>query len=285
MSKYERPIKCCYVVKDEKKPYTSGLKIELEHEDGDPLSKNELVDIGREDRWPHKWPENIKTFYWQFQNYTPDIPERYWQMRSFAFAFRTIGFLIPRRYRFVRGTEKAHFNTEFHHDLAVFNDRGSVLAQAYLYHPNNPPGFNGLHQYNDNFFFTPFGEALPSYLVDPDHFTEGERDSRGRIKILATQPLIEIQMHENKHAHGYWHDTNSPESIMYPFVKNGTIITHHGIDFVEQRVNPGSVIWTDDDIERWVEGYGRRFFPWLGRFRARRLRWRTKEGIFYHTPP
>ena len=262
------PIKCAFIW-DEKKQQTFH---ELETLEGDPLSTNELVDIGG-DRWGHKWPDDITTFTWKFISRSNDI-DAYYQRRCFNVAFRTIGFLIPRKYRYIHDqTQKTHFTHEFTHDLGVFNDRTQVLAQAYLYHPRID--LNGVIQWNDNWFFTPFGDNLEAYLVDNVHYTEGEKWADGRLKMLGTQPLLHIGMHEIKHAHGYRHDLNSPESIMYPWAKNGYLINGE--------VNKSAFIWSDDDILRWEEGYGRRNFAirHLNRFRARRVRGRFVDDVPY----
>lgn len=271
---FDGPIKCTLLEAGlmEPKPWTHR-EFQLEHLDGKPLTEEELIDIGQTP-WGHKWPDDIETFLWKIKNYTPDIANRYWQMRTFAAAFRTIGFIIPRKYRFQRNADgPAHFNIEFTSDMDVFQNRSTVIAQAYLVHPRNPPGFNGLIQYNDNQFFTPFGDDLPAYLVDSIHYTEGETWNDGRLKMLGTQPLLEVDMHEIKHSHGYRHDTNSPESLMYPFVKPGYN--------ADGTINRGAFIWTEDDMLRWEEGYGRRSFAWLRHMRARRLRGRFVPGIPY----
>jgi len=285
------PIKCVLL---EKKPATiekeAETKIELEYADGSAVSANEmgeLVDIGR-DRWPWKYGmeegEKIDTFYWSFKNYTTDIVDRKWQYRVFAVSYRTIGFLINKKYRRQRDPNgKAHFRDEFTHDLSVFNDRPGVLAQEYLYMPNMSAKYKGLGQWNDNHFFTPFGDQLLAHLVDPDHYTEGEKDANGNLKMLATQPMLEINMHEKKHGHGYYHDENSHESLMYPYVKPGYNITRNADGTFTRTINPAAFIWTNDDVARWHEGYPARtgLGGWLGRMRARRLRGRFVKGVPY----
>lgn len=271
------PVKCSLILDDPKKPQETHY--EMEYESGDVVSANELdpVDIGR-DAWPYKIPASTNPITWKFVNRSNDILA-YHQRKAINVAFRTIGWLIPRRYRYIHDqTRHTFFTHRFTHNLSVFNDRVNILAQAYLFQPRSTK--NGVIEWNDNHFFTPFGDTLPAYLVDPDHFTEGERWASGDLKTLATQPFLEINMHEIKHGHGYYHDENSRESLMYPMVKPG-YIRIIGSEETKWRVNSGAFIWTDDDIQRWQDGYGKRFFNHLHLFRARRLRGRFVEGVPY----
>ena len=293
--KYEGPIKCTILCEDNRKP--EEVKINIEHQDGSLVSKNELpdvsdnlVDIGR-DPWPYKYglDPKIDVFTWSFKNYTKDIADRYWQQRVFSTTYRTFGFLIPKKYKFVRNpATRTHFMDEFTHDLSVFNDRPSVLAQEYLFHEKNPPGINGLGQWNDNHFFTPFGDALPAYLVDHEHYTEGETTSIGELKVLATQPMLQINMHEKTHGHGFYHDENSRESLMYPYVKPGYITRRRFYTYgtnTKGTVNKKAFINTPDDVLRLTDdgGYGKRniLLRRLNQLRARRVRGRFVPNIIY----
>jgi len=177
--------------------------------------------------------------------------------------------LIPRKIRYVRDENvETDISIEFSHDLSIFDNKPNTLAQAYLYHPNNPPGYNGLIQFNDNHFFTPFGDELAAYLVDPVHY------DKNNPQLLRTEAFLHILMHEGCHMMGYRHDLNSPESIMYPYAKHG---------YTRGKLNEAAFIWTEDDISRWEAGYGQRSLSsnWLNRLRARRLHGRFKEGIPY----
>ncbi len=287
-------VKCAIILERKPTPDSDGeLLIELQHEDGSELSKNEggyisdsLVDIGR-DRWKWKYGmdgEQIDKFTWSLKNTTNDLNSRKWLERCFAVTFRTIGLLIDKKYHHDRISSYTHFRDEFTSDLSVFNDRPSVLAQEYLFMPNMSKEFRGLGQWNDNHFFTPFGDALPAHMVDPVNYTEGEKNLNGDLKMLATQPMLEINMHEKCHGHGYYHDENSPESIMYPFVKKGWKITHNlATGELIRELNRDAFIWTEDDIKRWHEGYPARkgLGGWLGRMRARRLRGRRVRDVPY----
>jgi hypothetical protein len=231
------------------------------------------VDIGQP-KWSHKWPSHKTTLTWKFVNHTSDIELAYWQRRAATTAFRTISLLIPRKFRFEKNENiETDINIEFTHDTSVFSKPGD-LAQAVLYHPGNPPGTNGSIQFNDNYFFTPFGDALPAHIVDPIHYTEGETNPNETLKMLGTEPFLHILMHEICHMMGYRHDTNSPESMMFPFVKKGQ---------VGGEINPDAFIWTEEDIKRWESGYGLRSLDssMLNRLRVRRLHGRFKKGIQY----
>lgn len=281
--KYEGPIKCALLLPDPTKP--EQVKIELEHADGDPVSKNELVDVGTA-RWPHHWPDSIKYFTWSIKNYTEDIKNRYWQERAMTATFRTFGLIINKKYHLVKNPNtRTHFLDEFISDLSVFNNRVSVLAQAYLYHPSNPPELNGLTQWNDNHFFTPFGDSLPAHLVDPDHYTEGQTNSLGELVTLATQPMLEINMHEKYHTKGERHDDDF-DSMLYPIVKPGYNVHRKfypdGTN-TEGEVRKESFLWWKDDIARLREDYEARYIPqWmLNILQKRRLNGRFVEDVIY----
>jgi len=265
---FDEPIRCALI----HNPKFDAIEptFEFQTENGDPLSKNELIDIGREN-WRYKYPAEKTIFTWKFLNYTPDIADRYWQMRTFAAVFRTIGFIIPRKYWFVRNESKSDFTIRFTDDIEVFGGRKMVIAHAYLFHPQGTK--NGVTEWNDNMFFTPFGDSLPAYLVDHVHYTEGEKWTDGTLKMLGTQPLLHVGMHEFKHIHGYHHNELSERSILYPIAKRG----YNSDD----TINEDAFIWSDSDIQRWEQGYGRRFFRRLNHFRARRLRGRFVKNVPY----
>jgi hypothetical protein len=166
--------------------------------------------------------------------------------------------------------------------MDVFDNRPGVLAHAYLYYENNPPGFNGLMEWNDNHFFTPFGDSLPAYMIDPVNYTEGEKFANGNLKTLRTQPLLQIGMHELDHNHGLRHDLNSTESLMYPFVKSGCLTTVNG-EIIQNIIIKGAFQRTDDDMKRYEQFYGRRPLS-VARFnhmRARRVRARRVADVPY----
>jgi len=283
------PIKCAVLLAKNPTPTSEGeLTIELEHMDGSPVSKNEseLVDIGQE-KHPYRYGidgAQIKDFTWSLKNTTDDINAR-WLKRACAVTFRTIGLLTSNRYRQERNTGiYSHFRDEFTKDLHVFDDRPTVLAQAYLFNPNISNDYKGLTQWNDNYYFTPFGDSLEAYMIDNKHYTEGEKDINGNLKLLASQPFLHINMHEKYHAHGGRHDLNSPESIMYPTAKRGYLTKYNeATATITRTLNKKAFIWTNDDIKRWHEDYEKRknYLYFINRFRAKRLRGRTVKGIPY----
>lgn len=278
-------VKCTIVKKQDHR-----MSINLEHEDGSNVSQNEInpngVDIGR-DPWPFKYGVDgtkIDVFTWNFNNYSDDMPERYYQQRVFASTYRTFGLIIPKKFSFQRNDGiYSHFRDEFTSDLEVFNDRTSVLAQEYLFHPRNSKMINGLGQWNDNHHFTPFGDHLPAHLVDKVNYTEGQTDNNGNLVRLPTQPMLHINMHEKKHGFGYYHDENSPESIMYPFAKRGYIVSRTSDGKLNYAVNTKAFMWTNDDQKRLTDIYGKRniLMRRLNQLRLRRVRGRTVEDVPY----
>ena len=233
-----------------------------------PISVEEAVDIGQTP-WPYKWPEEKKKLTWKFLTWTTDMNKQYYQMRTFAVVFRTISWIIKKKFEYESDPDvDTDITIEFTKDLSVFGNRESVIAQAYLFSPHS--SYNGITQWNDNFFFTPYGEPLPAHLVDPENYPEFDPGN----PMLATMPLLHVGMHEMKHMMGYRHDLNSPESILYPWAKQG---------WRNGKPNPAAYIWTSDDILRWVQGYEARNFAarWLNYFRARRLRGRRIPGVPY----
>ena len=262
------------------------------HADNSAVSKNELakesIDIGQIP-WGYKYPASKKSFMWKLENYTPDISSRYWQRRCFNSMFHTIQLIIPRKFKSVRqNTDKADFRIRMIDDIQVFDGLESVLAHAVLYHPHNAPEDNGLMEWNDSpesrHYFTPFGDPLPAYLVDGKNYHEGEQSPDGNLKTLATQPMLSIGMHELKHNMGYRHNCLDKNSLMYPYVRKGyESVYDYNTKKITYTVNPAAFIWTDSDIQRWHEGYGKRNIArrWLDYFRARRLRGRFVKGIPY----
>ena len=63
--------------------------------------------------------------------------------------------------------------------------------------------------------------------------------------------------------------------------KGYNVINDIGTNEIIRVINRDAFTWTDSDMDRWEEGYGRRSFSWLRRMRARRYRGRMVEGIPY----
>lgn len=257
----EQPIMKCQLEYSEK-----GLLEERYHmvdDKGRAIPEEVGVDIGQ-DPWPYKIPEIMKILPWTLINHTPDIVSEYIQQRVFATAFRSIGFLITKKYRFVDNVDDAFFKIEFLKDLAVFDNKTGVLAQAYLFHPNS--SFNGVIQFNDNHFFTPLGKSMSAHLVDPVHYPD-----INTIVKLQTQPMLEIAMHEIDHSHGFRHDLLEKLALMYPYVKPGYIFNS---EKQKWEVNPKAFLWHSNDKWRWRQGYEGRRIParWMDYFQQRRIK-------------
>lgn len=279
---YNGPVKCVMMLKEPQLPGNEPPKINIEYEyqNGDKVSANE-IDIGQTE-WEHAIPLSPVPLTWKLNNYTPDIPDSYWQRRCFATMFRSVGLIIPQKFKFVANIETtSFFNIEFTDDLEVFDGRPGVLAQAYLFHPQNNPRFNGLQQWNDNHFFTPFGDELPAWLVDPDNFTENEKFANGNIKTLSTQPMLQIGMHELDHNMGFRHDLNSEDSMLYPFVKRGVNTYFHNGEPINEIIEQ-NFKRSPEDLDRYELKYGRRsLFQWFNRMRARRVKARRVHDLPY----
>lgn len=259
---FEKPTKCAIQKTDH------GIQTILLHEDNSQLSDNEL-DIGQK-QWPYSWPAEIEKFTWRFMNYSPDIPNRYWQMRCFAAMLQSIASIIPKKFDFVPAESKSHFRIEFTDDIEAFGNP-AVLAQAYLVFPKG--SYNGLMQWNDNWYFTPYGDRMPAHLVQPTKYTEGQKDSNGNLIMLPTESMLHIGMHEFGHTFGFNHDKLDPDSIMYPYAKTG---------YLNGKINEKAFKWTDKDVAWWHKKYGARSLTKARLiFAERRLRGRFVAGIPY----
>jgi len=258
MGEFDNPVKCELIASVDDKIQTRYTLTDI---NGNTLPDNEQIDIGQK-KWPYHWPKERKTLYWNLTNYTEDISKEYWQRRVWGTIFRTFGWLTPRKYQY--SDLMPDFKIAHIMDPTKFSS-SNVLAHAWLYFPNSQR--NGIIEFNDSiFFFTPLGISLPAYLVDPVHFKEGDIWPDGRLKMLRTQPQVQIGMHEVYHGHGYRHDLVDADSLMAPIVKPG-----YGSD---GKVIAKNFIWHERDISRLQEDEGKRFLPirWLNYFRMRRVR-------------
>ena len=187
----------------------------LENFDGSVVAKEQEdddIDIGQ-NPWQYKYPRRSKLS-WKFINTTADFARYDYLQRAFTIAFRAIALRCKLKFRWERdNTKETDITIEFTHDLSVFDNRQSVLAQAYLYYPNSR--FNGIQQWNDNHYFTAFGDPVNAHLVDPENYP----DPNTTVK-LASYPLIHIAMHETMHTLGFRHDLNERDAVMFPYVKN-----------------------------------------------------------------
>lgn len=184
----------------------------------------EETDIGQ-DPWPHRWPENKKQFSWKFIDHTPDMRFNV-QRVAFQEAFNSVQKLTNLVIDFEKdSTKKTDITVEWLEDIASFGDSLSVLAHAYLYHPNGTK--NGIMEFNDSieskWYFTPLGWPVEAYLVDPNKFSPGDKNPDGSLKMLYSQPTVQIAMHELGHILIGRHDLINIKSLMYPIVKRGYI--------------------------------------------------------------
>lgn len=238
-------IKCCLVQAIDK---IEDPKFILTHKDGIELSREEVIDIGQEE-WKYKYPEEKTHFTWKFLDHTPDMRIQN-QIKAFQTAFNSIEKVTTKKIDFERDQSKeTDITVEWMESLHVFDDRLSVLAQAYFFMPNG--GKNGVIQFNDSpeskWYFTALGWPVPAYLVDSDHFVPGQRDENGNLIMRASQPVVHISMHELGHTFGLRHDLIHQASLMYPSAKRG---------YVFGEINRDAFVWQSPDINRWSFYYG-----------------------------
>lgn len=182
------------------------------------------IDIGQED-WPHHWPKDKKFFDWRFLDHTPDMRGKE-QRVTFQEAFNSIQKLTSIDIDYQPNENiKTDFTIEWLEDIETFGGKLGVLAHAYLFFPNSRK--NGVIEFNDSpqskWYFTPLGWPVEAYLVDPVNFYQGQKDIRGGLIMRASQPALQIGMHEIGHSLFGRHDTIHKESMMYPYVKKGYI--------------------------------------------------------------
>lgn len=234
----------------------------------------ENIDIGQQD-WKYSLYPEKTTLTWKFINTTNDIQYKYYLQRAFSEMLHSIALIIPRKFKFVKdNSQKTDITIEFTEDLAVFDGRKNVLGQSYFPFPNNPK--NGVVQFNDNYFFTIYGESLPAHLVDPKNYTQ---DSGIKIK---TESILHIGMHEFGHILGLHHDLVEKASIMYPYAKDGYVRKFVNNQFV-YTVNPLAYTWHERDKARFIFKYGKRnLLPlWESYFLERRLRGKFVPDVPY----
>lgn len=193
----------------------------LSYLDGETV---EEIDIGQDD-WPHHWPTTKKEFDWRFIDYTPDMRAKE-QKTVFHEAFNSIQKLTKIKIDYQKNNSvKTDFTVEWLEDIAVFDNKLSVLAHAYFYHPNGTK--NGVIEFNDSpqskWYFTPLGWPVEAYLVDPVNFSPGQKDLNGQLIMRASQPTLQIGMHEIGHTIIGKHDLIHKDSMMYPYVKKGYV--------------------------------------------------------------
>jgi len=244
--------------------FTPRTKYVLERMDGTPL---DIIDTGQE-AWKWKMPK--KPFWdWKFLSHTPDIISKKMQRVVGQEAFNSLEKLIPQKIKYQKlNSIQTDFTIAFLDDIHTFDNKLTVLAHAYLYQKNSDK--NGVIEFNDSpeskFYFTPLGQPVPAYLVDPINFKKGQTHSNGNLVMRASQPLLEILMHELRHATGERHYLLDEPSLMAPTVKRGW-------DSRTNKVIPTSFQWSNMDIKLLEEDFGTTniLMRHLNRWRSRRI--------------
>ena len=225
------------------------------------------IDIGQEDS-PYRWPKSKKFFSWKFIDHTPDMRFKV-QKVAFQEAFNSVQKLTQLTIDFEKdSTKKTDITVEWLEDIAPFDNKRSVLAHANLYHPRRKD--NGIMEFNDSpqskWYFTPLGWPVEAYLVDPLHFKKGEKNKDGSLKMRASQPTVEIAMHELGHILFGRHDVKNRKSLMFPNIKRG---------YTAGKINKSVFYWDDiTSIPRMVAAYGSSNISprMLQRWRERRVK-------------
>lgn len=204
----------CSLVQDSSKK--DDISYVLSRADGTILNE---IEIGQKD-WKYHYPKEKKIFSWKFLDYTPDMRIKT-QIRAFQEAFNSIEQLTKLKIDYQKdSTKPTDITVEWREDIATFDNKLSVLAQAYLFSPNSKK--NGVMEFNDSveskWYFTPLGWPVPAYFVDSKNFIKGQRDALGRLVMRASQPVVKIAMHELGHILGLRHDVINKGTMMYPSV-------------------------------------------------------------------
>jgi len=250
----------CSLVYNKKKE----MKYVLATSDGEVVNE---IDIGQVP-WPYRWPKEKKEFSWKFIDHTPDMRFKV-QKVAFQEAFNSFQKLTKLTMDFEKdSTKETDITVEWLEDIASFDDSLGVLAHAYLYYPNSSK--NGVMEFNDSveskWYFTPLGWPVEAYLVDPINFSPGDTNPDGSLIMLASQPTVQIAMHELGHILFGHHDLLNPESLMYPYVKEG---------YINGKIDKSAFYWDDiTSIPRMRELFGSSgiFSHHLERWRGRRVR-------------
>jgi len=183
------------------------------------------IDIGQ-DIWKFNWPPDKKYFDWKFIDHTPDMTGKA-QLTTFQEAFNSFQKLTKIKLDFQKLTGiKTDLTIEWREDIETFGNKLGVLAHAYLYYPNSK--FNGVIEFNDspesNWYFTSLGWPVEAHFVDPINFHPGQTDRLGNLIMRASQPTLQIAMHEIFHSLIGRHDLANPnESLMGPYAKPGYV--------------------------------------------------------------
>jgi len=211
----------CSLVQDHSKQ--DSINYVMSRADGTILDLQEEIDIGQPD-WTQRYPKEKKFFNWKFLDHTPDMTAKV-QLRAMQEAFNTVQKVTALTLDYEKDVnKKTDMTTEWLENINDFSGL-SVLAHAWLYAKNSPK--NGVMEFNDSpeskWYFTALGWPIEAYLVDPIHFTPGQKDSLGRLIMRASQPTVKITIHELCHILGLRHDLINKASMMYPTVSRSYI--------------------------------------------------------------
>lgn len=232
----------CSLVRNQK----DEINYILSTSDGEAINE---IDIGQEP-WAYRWSEEKKQFSWKFIDHTPDMRFNV-QRIAFQEAFNSVQKLTKLEIDFEKdSTKETDITVEWLEDISSFDDSLGVLAHAYLYFPNSTK--NGVMEFNDSieskWYFTPLGWNVEAYLVDPINFSPGDTNPDGSLIMRASQPTVQIAMHELGHILFGHHDLLNPESLMYPYVKEG---------YINGKINKSAFYWDDiTSIPRMRELFG-----------------------------
>ena len=202
--------------------------------DGSPV---EEIDIGQDD-WPYHWPKDKQQFFWKFIDHTPDMRADV-QRVAFQEAFNSIQKLTKLAIDYEKdSTKNTDITVEWKEDIDTFDGQFGVLAHAYLYYPGSD--YNGVMEFNDsiesNWHFTPLGEFVEAYHVDPANYLPGSENNDGGPAMLESQPVISIAMHELGHILFGHHDLINENSLMYPYAQPG---------YIDGVINRTAFCWDD----------------------------------------
>lgn len=190
--------------------------------DGEEINE---IDIGQ-NTWNYHWPLDKKYFDWKFLDHTPDMRGKE-QLQVFQQAFNSFEQLTKLKIDYQKNVNlKTDLTVEWVENIKTFGNKLGVLAHAYLYYPKSK--FNGVIEFNDsvesNWYFTPLGWPVEAHYVDPVNFHPGQTDRNNKLIMRASQPTLQIAMHEIFHSLLGRHDLENPHlSLMGPYVKPGYV--------------------------------------------------------------
>ncbi|AJW70689.1 matrixin family metalloprotease [Nitrosopumilus adriaticus] len=212
--------------------------------------KNEIEQL----EWPYKYPDGIVTY--KIISHSKDIKSKKIQTKAVVVGVRAIGLHIKNiRFKRERDISKnTDIDIYFTQDDPEFIKNPQILAYAHLIPRDlsKKPDHKKI-VFNDNHFWTVYGDQIPGKLIDPIHY---KKDSKTKVK---SESLLHVFMHEFIHKIGLRHDIKSKDAIMWPFSKS---LDH-----------PNAFVLHPRDISRLQKKYGKRELSEnrITRMRNRRL--------------